>query len=314
MGHVRNYAIGDVLARYKRMQGFEVLHPIGWDSFGLPAENAAIKHKSHPAEWTQKCIERMTRQIKSLGISYDWDREVTTCKEDYYKWTQWLFLQFYNKGLAYKKAASVNFCPKCATVLANEQVKEDKCWRCDSLVEEKKLEQWFLKITDYADRLLKDIDKLSGWPENVKSMQRNWIGKSRGVRISFRLTAHSSRLSVYTTRPDTLFGVTYMVLAPEHPLAEGKTSGFTGKYAINPANNEEIPIWVSDYVLMEYGTGAVMAVPAHDQRDFEFAKKNNLPIKLVIKPFSSSHFPVSEMKEAFVDEGTMVSSRNTGLS
>jgi len=308
MGHVRNYAIGDVLARYKRMQGFEVLHPIGWDSFGLPAENAAIKHKSHPAEWTQKCIERMTRQIKSLGISYDWDREVTTCKEDYYKWTQWLFLQFYNKGLAYKKAASVNFCPKCATVLANEQVKEDKCWRCDSLVEEKKLEQWFLKITDYADRLLKDIDKLSGWPENVKSMQRNWIGKSRGVRISFRLTAHSSRLSVYTTRPDTLFGVTYMVLAPEHPLAEGKTSGFTGKYAINPANNEEIPIWVSDYVLMEYGTGAVMAVPAHDQRDFEFAKKNNLPIKLVIKPFSSSHFPVSEMKEAFVDEGTMVNS------
>jgi len=331
MGHVRNYAIGDVLARYKRMQGFEVIYPIGWDAFGLPAENAAIKHKTHPAEWTQKCIEDMTKQIKSLGISYDWDREVTTCKEDYYKWTQWLFLQFYKKGLAYKKAASVNFCPRCATVLANEQVKEGKCWRCDSLVEKKKLEQWFLKITDYANRLLKDIDKLSGWPENVKTMQRNWIGKSKGVRINFQLTTNDSQLSIYTTRPDTLFGVTYMTLAPEHPMVRELSKGteqekmvkeyqekvkhetlsereekiakdgvFTGAYAINPANNEKFPIWVSDYVLMEYGTGAVMAVPAHDQRDFEFATQNKLPVKTVIKGGNS--------EQAYVDEGTMVNS------
>lgn len=308
MGHVRNYAIGDVLARYKRMQGFEVIYPIGWDAFGLPAENAAIKHKTHPAEWTKKCIEDMTKQIKSLGISYDWDREVTTCSEDYYKWTQWLFLQFYNKGLAYRKEAAVNFCPKCATVLANEQVKDEKCWRCDSVVEQKKLEQWFFKITDYAERLLKDIDKLKGWPENVKTMQKNWIGKSRGVQINFRLTTNDSHLSIYTTRPDTLFGVTYMVVAPGHDLAEGKTSGFTGKYAINPANNEKIPIWVSDYVLMEYGTGAVMAVPAHDQRDYEFAMNNNLPVKLVIRPQTTDYRPQTELKEAFVDEGTMVNS------
>ncbi|OGC06597.1 leucine--tRNA ligase [candidate division WOR-1 bacterium RIFCSPLOWO2_02_FULL_46_20] len=311
MGHVRNYAIGDVVARYKRMRGFDVLHPIGWDSFGLPAENAAIRHKTHPAEWTAKCIERMTKQLKSLNLSYDWDRAVTTCNEDYYKWTQWLFLKFFEQKIAYRKEARVNWCPGCQTVLANEQVKEDRCWRCESKVEEKPLEQWFLKITDYAERLLQDIEKLSGWPEPVKIMQRNWIGKSEGVVIEFPILKHGeSKLTVYTTRPDTLFGVTYMVLAPEHPLVDALTKGtehekavktfqekvkhetmhereknlikegvFTGAYAINPANNEEIPIWISDYVLMEYGTGAVMAVPAHDQRDFEFAKTHNLPIK-----------------------------------
>ncbi|MEA3494285.1 MAG: leucine--tRNA ligase [Candidatus Margulisiibacteriota bacterium] len=311
MGHVRNYAIGDVIARFKRMNGFEVLQPIGWDAFGMPAENAAIKNRTHPADWTAKCIERMTKQLKRMGISYDWSREVTTCKEDYYKWTQWLFLKFYEKGLAYRKEAKINWCPKCQTVLANEQAKNGKCWRCDSAVEEKPLEQWFFKITDYSERLLQDIEKLKGWPESVKTMQRNWIGKSRGVEIDFTVPRPPSRvLKVYTTRPDTLFGVTYMVLAPEHPLVGELTNGtkyekdvkafkekvkhetlhereessnkegvFTGAYAVNPANNEEVPIWISDYVLMEYGTGAIMAVPAHDQRDFEFAKQNNLPIK-----------------------------------
>ena len=338
MGHVRNYAIGDVIARYKRMQGFNVLQPIGWDAFGMPAENAAIKHNAHPTDWTKQCIEKMTKQLKRLGLSYDWSREVTTCKEDYYKWTQWLFLKFFKKGLAYRKNAKINWCPSCQTVLANEQAKEGKCWRCDSAVEEKPLEQWFLKITDYSERLLQDIDKLKGWPEPVKIMQRNWIGKSRGVEINFRLTNNNSQLTIYTTRPDTLFGVTYMVLAPEHPLVDELTKGtkyedevqkfkekvkhetlhereesagkegiFTGAYAINPANNEEIPIWISDYVLMEYGTGAVMAVPAHDQRDFEFAKAHNLPIKVVIRP--SSPVPRAEdLQEAFVDEGTMVNS------
>ena len=351
MGHVRNYAIGDVIARYKRMKGFNVLHPIGWDAFGLPAENAAIKHRAHPQEWTRQCIAHMTRQIRRLGISYDWDREVTTCREDYYKWTQWLFLRFLQKGLAYRKEAKVNWCPKCQTVLANEQVKEGKCWRCESPVEEKALEQWFLKITDYADRLLNDIEKLAGWPEPVKIMQRNWIGKSKGVEIEFsinspHLSVGNRKLNVYTTRPDTLFGVTYMVLAPEHPLVDELTTGtqhqtkvnkfkekvkhetlhereestakhgvFTGAYAVNPANNEEVPIWISDYVLMEYGTGAVMAVPAHDQRDFEFAKTHNLPIKIVIRPplapsnVEGSHDPrPQDLKEAYVDEGIMVNS------
>jgi leucyl-tRNA synthetase len=310
MGHVRNYAIGDVIARFKRMNGFEVLQPIGWDAFGLPAENAAIKHNTHPSEWTDKCIERMTKQLKRMGISYDWSREVTTCKEDYYKWTQWLFLKFFEKEMAYRKKAKVNWCPDCQTVLANEQVKEDKCWRCSTLVEEKDLEQWFLKITDYSERLLQDIEKLDGWPEPVKIMQRNWIGKSRGVEIDFKLKASKDVLKVYTTRPDTLFGVTYMVLAPEHPLIDELIKGtkyekdvkafkekvkhetmhkreessskegvFIGAYAINPANNEEIPIWTADYVLAEYGTGAIMAVPAHDERDFGFAQAHNLPIK-----------------------------------
>jgi leucyl-tRNA synthetase len=339
MGHVRNYAIGDVIARFKRMNGFEVLQPIGWDAFGMPAENAAIKHNSHPDDWTAKCIERMTKQLKRMGISYDWTREVTTCKEDYYKWTQWLFLKFFEKGLAYRKNAKVNWCPDCQTVLANEQAKDDKCWRCATPVEEKAIEQWFYKITEYSERLLQDIEKLKGWPEPVKIMQRNWIGKSRGVEIEFNVARPSSHvLKVYTTRPDTLFGVTYMVLAPEHPLVDkftkgtkhekevkafkekvkhetlhereessGKEGVFTGAYAINPANNEEIPIWISDYVLMEYGTGAVMAVPAHDQRDFEFATAHKLPIKMVICPnYPEPKCPI--LKEAFVAEGTMVDS------
>ncbi|MFC1637716.1 leucine--tRNA ligase [Candidatus Margulisiibacteriota bacterium] len=343
MGHVRNYAIGDVVARFKRMTGFNVLQPIGWDAFGMPAENAAIKHNAHPSDWTAQCIAHMTEQIKRLGISYDWSREVTTCREDYYKWTQWLFLKFYEQGIAFRKEAKVNWCPKCVTVLANEQAKEGKCWRCDSPVEEKPLEQWFYKITAYADRLLADIEKLAGWPEPVKIMQRNWIGRSRGVEIKFKLKSQKSKvkseeLLIYTTRPDTLFGVTYMVLAPEHPLVDELTEGtqheakvkkfkenvkhetlhdreestakdgvFTGAVAINPANNEEIPIWISDYVLMEYGTGAVMAVPAHDQRDFEFAKMHNLPIKMVIRPVTGDWRPETA-QEAFVDDGIMVNS------
>ena len=314
MGHVRNYAIGDVIARYKRMQGFSVLQPIGWDAFGMPAENAAIKNKTHPEPWTDKCIEHMKVQLKRLGLSYDWSREVNTSKADYYKWTQWMFLLMYERGLAYRKKATVNFCPKCDTVLANEQVvKEDKCWRCETLVEERELEQWFFKITEYGDRLLNDLDKLPGWPEPVKIMQRNWIGKSEGVEIKFKIQNPKSKQGefiIYTTRPDTLFGVTYMVLAPEHPLALELSKGtpqekavrdyiekvkhesthersmkaakdgvFSGGYAINPANNDTVPIWIADYVLMEYGTGAVMAVPAHDERDMAFAKQNNLPIK-----------------------------------
>ena len=327
MGHVRNYAIGDVIARYKRMQGFSVLHPIGWDAFGMPAENAAIKNKTHPGPWTDKCIERMKKQLRRLGISYDWSREVNTSKPDYYKWTQWMFLLMYERGLAYRKKAAVNWCPKCETVLANEQVKDDRCWRCETLVEEKELEQWFFKITEYADRLLNDLEKLpgtstslsAGWPEPVKIMQRNWIGKSEGVEIKFKIQnskVKNNELPIYTTRPDTLFGVTYMVLAPEHPLVLELSKGtpqeksvrdyiekvrhesahersmkaakdgvFSGGYAVNPTNNETIPIWIADYVLMEYGTGAVMAVPAHDQRDFEFAKQNNLPIKQA-KPYT----------------------------
>ena len=311
MGHVRNYAIGDVIARYKRLRGFSVLHPIGWDAFGLPAENAAIKNQTHPEPWTDNCIAQMKKQLKRLGLSYDWDREVNTCKPEYYKWTQWLFLLMYEKGLAYRKKATVNWCRKCDTVLANEQVvKEDRCWRCETTVEQRDLEQWFFKITAYADRLLAELEKLPGWPEPVKIMQRNWIGKSDGVEIKFKLKAPNSELTVYTTRPDTLFGVTYMVLAPEHPLALELSKGtpqekavlnyiekvkhesthertvstakegvFTGGYAVNPANNEEVPVWIADYVLMGYGTGAVMAVPAHDQRDFDFAKQNNLPLK-----------------------------------
>ena len=320
MGHVRNYAIGDVIARYKTMKGFEVLHPIGWDAFGMPAENAAIKNGTHPEIWTDKCIARMQKQLRTLGISYDWSREVNTSKPDYYKWTQWMFLLMYERGLAYRKDASVNWCPKCETVLANEQVEQGACWRCETIVEEKKLNQWFFKITEYADRLLDDIEKLTGWPEPVKLMQKNWIGKSEGLEIEFEIYNEGGNsnsrlrskglLKIFTTRPDTIFGVTYMVLAPEHPLTTELSKGtsyekavrdyqekvkhesahermikaskdgvFTGGYAINPANGEKIPIWTSDYVLMGYGTGAVMAVPEHDERDFAFAKQNNLPIK-----------------------------------
>lgn len=340
MGHVRNYAIGDIVSRYKKMRGYNVLHPIGWDAFGMPAENAAIKNRSHPKDWTQQCIDRMRVQLKRLGLSYDWSREVNTSEEDYYKWTQWIFLQMYRSGLAYRKTAVINWCSSCETVLANEQAKEGRCWRCDTKVEEKALEQWFFKITAYADRLLKDIDKLDGWPEPVKIMQRNWIGKSRGTKIIFRIENSDKTLEVFTTRPDTLFGVTYMTLAPENPLtlevshakpqheavkkyiqkareekkasrevSDEKTGEFTGAFAINPANNERIPIWTSDYVLMEYGTGAVMAVPAHDQRDFDFAKKFGLQVKTVIVA-DIVDVPHAEHQRlsAFTDPGIMVNS------
>lgn len=337
MGHVRNYSIGDVVARFKTMQGYNVLHPMGWDAFGLPAENAAIKHGVPPEKWTWENIANMRNQLKRLGLSYDWDREVTTCHPDYYKWTQALFLKLYHKGLAYKKHATVNWCPSCNTVLANEQVVEGACERCDAVVEKKALDQWFFKITDYAQRLLDDINKLDGWPEKVKIMQENWIGRSEGVEIEFALKGHSEKVKVYTTRPDTIFGVSYMVLAPEHPLVlklvagtdyeesaqafikkmqhlneisrtstEAEKEGiFIGAHAINPMNGEEVPVLIANYVLMEYGTGAVMGVPAHDQRDFEFAKKYDLPIKVVIVPKDGSE---QGLDAAFTDKGILVNS------
>ena len=339
MGHVRNYTIGDVVARFKRMRGFNVLHPMGWDAFGLPAENAAIKHGIHPAEWTWKNIANMRRQLKSMGISYDWDREIATCHPSYYKWTQWLFLQMYKHGLAYRKKAAVNWCPSCATVLANEQVVGGACERCGTPVTRRDLEQWFFRITKYADRLLEDLKKLPGWPEKVKVMQENWIGKSFGAEVVFRLEGSEEEIPVFTTRPDTLFGVTYMVLAPEHPLVEKLTRGtpyeeevhrfveaarhlstldrtatekekegmFIGAYAVNPVNGERVPIWIANYVLMEYGTGAVMGVPAHDQRDFEFARKYGLPIRVVIQPPDRELDP-SVMDQAYVEPGIMVNS------
>ncbi|HHY60776.1 MAG TPA: leucine--tRNA ligase, partial [Clostridia bacterium] len=336
MGHVRNYSIGDVIARFKMMQGYNVLHPMGWDAFGLPAENAAIQHGIAASKWTRDNIANMKRQLKSMGISYDWRREVTTCNPDYYKWTQWLFLQFYKRGLVFRKKAAVNWCPSCATVLANEQVVDGRCERCDSAVDKKELEQWFFKITAYADELLRDLEKLPGWPEKVKTMQFNWIGRSEGAEIRFRTEAGHD-LTVFTTRPDTVFGVTYMVLAPEHPLvaelvrgteyegpvmefvqrvrrlssierAEQEKEGlFTGAYAINPLNNERVPIWVANYVLMDYGTGIVMGVPAHDQRDFEFARKYNLPIRIVVQP-EGMELKAEEMTEAFPAEGYLVNS------
>lgn len=336
MGHVRNYAIGDVIARFKKMNGFNVLHPMGWDAFGLPAENAAIKNSIHPAKWTYFNIENMKKQLKTLGISYDWDRELATCKPDYYKFTQWMFLKLYEKGLAYKKNSAVNWCPSCQTVLANEQVVDGACERCESIIEKKKLEQWFFKITDYAQRLLDDLEILPGWPEKVKTMQKNWIGRSEGCEFSLAIDNSTETLSVFTTRPDTVFGVTYMVLAPEHPLVEkislnsdevqafvkkmknlsdiARTSSeaekegvFTGAYAINPMNGEKIPIWIANYVLMDYGTGAIMAVPAHDERDFEFARKYNIPIRVVIKG-ENSPLDAAELSEAYVEDGVMVNS------
>ncbi len=326
MGHVRNYAIGDVIARYKRMNGFTVLHPMGWDAFGLPAENAAIKHGVHPAKWTYENIDYMKKQLIKLGLSYDWRREVTTCNPDYYKWNQWIFLKLYEKGLAYRKASFVNWCPSCATVLANEQVIDGACWRCDSAVEQRELEQWFLKITAYAEELLKDCDNLKGWPEKVLTMQRNWIGKSEGVEVDFPLEGMEETLRIFTTRPDTIFGVTFMCISADHPLAEKlcedkealkrirqfklqpeiKEGFFTGKFAINPLSGERIPIWLANFVLMEYGTGAIMSVPAHDQRDFDFAMKYGLPIKIVIKPLDSE-LP-EPLKEAYEDEGVMINS------
>ena len=346
MGHVRNYSIGDVIARFKRLKGYNVLHPMGWDSFGLPAENAAIKNDIHPAIWTDSNIAEMHRQLQGLGFSYDWDREVATCKEEYYKWMQWIFIQFYNKGLAYKKDNPVNWCPSCQTVLANEQVVDGCCERCHTPVTKKRLSQWYLKITDYADRLLKDLDKMPGWPEKVKLMQKNWIGRSTGAEVTFEIENFSKKLQIYTTRPDTLFGVTYMVLAPEHPfvpeltngteyedavktyqeecqhkseiertsLTKEKTGVFTGCYGINPVNGKRVPIFISDYVMMDYGTGAIMAVPAHDQRDFEFAKKFDLDIVPVVDS-QNPEIDINNLREAFVAEGTMINSgKYTGMN
>ena len=337
MGHVRNYSIGDVVARFKSMQGFNVLHPMGWDAFGLPAENAAIQNKIHPATWTRQNISHMKEQIKALGISYDWNREIATCDPEYYKWTQWLFLLMHKKGLAYRKNAGVNWCDDCGTVLANEQVIDGKCWRCDHEVYKKDLEQWFLKITDYADRLLEDLDSLEGWPERVRTMQENWIGRSEGTELSFEM-ADGEKIPVYTTRPDTLFGVTYIVLAPEHPLVAKisatsseksqieafvekireqsevervgpdveKEGILTGAFGIHPLTGEEIPILIANYVLYDYGTGAVMGVPAHDERDFAFATKYNLPIKMVIQNEEGSL--IEPLTEAYTDDGILVNS------
>ena len=347
MGHVRNYSIGDVVARYYSMKGFNVLHPIGWDAFGLPAENAAIKNKTHPKTWTYDNIKRQEEQMRRLGLSYDWDRTVVTCDPDYYKWGQWLFLKFYEKGLVYRAKSNVNWCPSCQTVLANEQVHgEGECWRCGSVVEQRLLAQWFFRITDYADRLLADLDLLDGWQSRVKVMQSNWIGKSKGAEVIFTLEETGESIEVFTTRPDTLFGATFFLLAPEHPLVDKLVDGtsyekgvkkvrqmvasrtvvdrasgemekegaFTGQYAINPVNGEKIPIWVADYVMMEYGTGAVMAVPAHDQRDFEFARKYEIDVRPVIQPEGET-LDGKIMTEAYTGEGIMANSGEfSGLS
>jgi leucyl-tRNA synthetase len=328
MGHVRNYAIGDVIARYKKMRGFNVLHPMGWDAFGMPAENAAIKHGVHPAKWTYENIDYMKQQLDCMGLSYDWDREVSTCSPEYYRWNQWFFLKLLEKGLAYKKASFVNWCPSCATVLANEQVIDDKCWRCDSIVTQKELEQWFFRITHYAEELLQGCDELNGWPERVVLMQKNWIGRSEGVEVDFPLDGMNEKLRIFTTRPDTLFGVTFMCLAPMHPLAEKlirdkeklegvkskygkmdeKEGLFTGHYAINPLTGERMPVYIANFVLMEYGTGAIMSVPAHDQRDFEFAEKYGIAVKVVIVPEDGSRESEIEITKAFEDDGIMVNS------
>jgi len=339
MGHVRNYSIGDVVARYKRMRGFNVLHPMGWDAFGLPAENAAIERGVHPEMWTQENILYMKNQLQRMGLSYDWDREIATCEPEYYHWNQWIFLQFFRKGLAYRRSSFVNWCPSCETVLANEQVIDGACWRCDSAVIQKELEQWFFRITDYAEQLLGDLEKLNGWPDKVLTMQRNWIGKSIGAEIDFPLVGSENALRIFTTRPDTIFGATFVSLAVEHPLAlklaqgtpqekaveafierfknvsqakrgaeEGEKEGvFTGAYCRNLFTGENIPIYLANFVLMEYGTGAVMAVPAHDQRDFEFARKYGLPIRIVIQP-NDRKLTAEAMAEAYVDDGVMVDS------
>lgn len=342
MGHVRNYVITDVIARLKRMQGYRVLHPMGWDAFGLPAENAAIKNNIPPAKWTQRNIAQMRDQLKRLGLSIDWDKELATCSPDYYKWTQWIFLQFLQAGLAYQKEAAVNWDPVDQTVLANEQVdSEGRSWRSGAKVEKKLLKQWFLKITDYAEELLQDLDQLTGWPERVKLMQANWIGKSTGAYLEFPIVGSSEKIGVFTTRPDTVYGVTYVVLAPEHPLTRQVTTpdrqaaveafiqevaaeselermaedkpkqGIpTGGMAINPFTGAEIPIWIADYVLYEYGTGAVMGVPAHDTRDFQFAQGNNLPIQFVIVPPNNDveMLRVTPLQEAYTEPGIMVNS------
>ncbi len=335
MGHVRNYTIGDVVSRYQRMNGKNVLQPIGWDAFGLPAEGAAIKNKTAPAKWTYENIEYMKNQLKMLGFGYDWDREIATCRPEYYKWEQWFFTELYKKGLVYKKTSTVNWCPNDETVLANEQVHEGCCWRCDTPVEQKEIPQWFIKITDYAEQLLGGLDQLPQWPDMVKTMQRNWIGRSEGVEITFDVADTAEKVAVYTTRPDTFYGVSYLGIAAAHPLAElaaeknpqlaefireaknakvaeadlatmEKKGMATGLFAIHPLTGEKLPIWVANFVLMHYGTGAVMAVPAHDQRDFEFAQKYNLPIKQVIAPLADEEIDLT--KQAFVEHGKLVNS------
>jgi len=340
MGHVRNYSIGDVVARVKKMQGYNVLHPMGWDAFGLPAENAAIKHNVHPAKWTYENIAYMRKELKRMGFSYDWEREIATCHPKYYQWEQLFFLKLWEKGLVYRKKSPVNWCPSCHTVLANEQVEEGLCWRCSSVVEQKELEQWFVKITAYAEELLADLDKLQkGWPEKVVAMQRNWIGKSIGAEIEFEVQDLDLKIKVFTTRPDTLYGATFMSLAPEHPLVPSLITGtseeskckefiqkvknmdkivrssedlekegvFTGRYCLNPVTGKKMPIYLANFVLAEYGTGAVMAVPAHDQRDFEFARKYQLPLQVVIQPKDEKLHP-DKMTEAYTGPGYLVNS------
>jgi leucyl-tRNA synthetase len=338
MGHVRNYSIGDVIARYKRMRGFNVLHPMGWDAFGMPAENAAIERGIHPAVWTKDNISNMRKQLKRLGFSYDWGREIATCDLDYYRWEQWVFLKMFEKGIVYRKSSPVNYCVKCQTVLANEQVEGGHCWRCGEEVIQKELTQWFFAITKYAEELYEYCDKLPGWPERVLNMQKNWIGKSLGVEVNFTLE-DGAPFTIFTTRPDTLYGVTFMVMAPEHPLAHTLPKGtpyekdvhafiekvkkqdrsfrteisiqkegvFTGRYAINPLNFTKIPIYIGNFVLMEYGTGAIMSVPAHDQRDFEFAKEFGLPVIITIMPDDKPVIPET-MKEAYEGDGKMLNS------
>jgi leucyl-tRNA synthetase len=342
VGHGRNYIIGDVVSRYKIMKGFRVLSPIGWDAFGLPAENSAIANGIHPSIHTKNNIKKMKVQLERWGVGYDWDREVASCDAEYYRWTQWIFLKLFHHNLAYKKKAAVNWCPSCATVLANEQVVDDLCERCDTKVKQRDLEQWFFKITDYAQRLLDDLETLDGWPEKVKTMQANWIGRSEGAKINFNLEGTDKVIPCFTTRPDTIFGVTFMSLAPEHPIISELVTGteheksvsgfverakslstiertsegtekegiFTGSYVINPVNGERVPLWVSNYALMEYGTGAVMAVPAHDQRDFDFAKKYSLPIKIVIQPSDvDTSLKPEELSEAYVEDGLQINSK-----
>src|SRR5580692_3014581 len=336
IGHIRNYTIGDALARYKRMRGFNVLHPMGWDAFGLPAENAAIANKRDPYEWTKSNIENMKRQHRRMGFSYDWSREVATCDPEYYRWNQWFFLKMLERGLAYRKNALVNWCDECGTVLANEQVVDGCCWRHESTpVEQRAIEQWFLRITDYADELLASIGELEeGWPERVLLMQRNWIGRSEGAEIDFHLEGSGKPIRVFTTRVDTIYGATCVILAPEHPLvaelasAELKTQVkqmidsraskgpgdiekeglFTGSYAVNPFSGEKVPSWIGNFVLMGYGTGAIMAVPAHDQRDFEFCKQYGIPIRPVIRPVDGVLADAATLKEAYPDDGVVENS------
>ena len=338
IGHVRNYTIGDVVARYKHMKGFNVLHPMGWDAFGMPAENAAIANQTHPARWTYDNIDAMRRQLKQMGFSYDWDREIATCRPEYYRWEQWLFLKMYEKGMAYRKESYVNWCEPCQTVLANEQVEAGMCWRCGKPVRQKKLAQWFFRITDYAEDLLVHCDLLPGWPDKVVAMQKNWIGKSIGAEIRFAVENSSEQIVVFTTRQDTIFGATFMCLAPEHPMVQKLSKGtsqehpvnafverismqdrsskgiesyekegvFTGAWCINPLSGRRMPVYTANFALMGYGTGAVMSVPAHDQRDFDFARKYGLEIIVVVKP--DEDLDPAAMTEAYAGDGVMINS------